>query len=466
MGMIALPGLAADFDSWAHMGARNWSWHDVLPVFQAMVHDLDAPPATRNARGPNLVRRLPRERWPLYIKRVGESLSKAGSPARVNIDQLGEDGFFAAPLSQDDERAGSVRCYLTAEVRARPNLTIMADTRVLRIEFDRQRVSGVLAERGGELISIAAPSVVVSCGAVYSPALLLRSGIGPADELGKLRIPIVVDRPGVGRNYQNHAQLHFAMTLKSGERLAPNAQHYIMAASRFSSGLEGCPASDLFLYFTGRVSPKAFGSRMAMVAAALYAPFSRGVVKLRSADLNTSPHVEQCLLSDPRDARRMIIAARRAEEILLDPAVRGCFDEIYLMPRRPPLKLINGSGLSGGLKGAAATAVLAAPGPLRRFMLGAAIKPGRLIADGTWNSHLSDEEILQASGAMFHPSSTCAIGLEANPMAVVDPQCRVYGVEGLRVADASVMPSIVSANTNLTAVMIGERVAAFIRRAE
>ena len=462
MGMIALPGMPSDFDRWERKGARNWSWNDVQPVFQSMIHDLDASPATRNARGPNLVRRLPRERWPLYIKRI-EDMAIA-TPASTNIESTAEDRFFAAPLSQDDERAGSARCYLTAEVRARPNLAIMTDTRVLRVTIDRQRVSGVLAEQGGELMTIAAPSVVVSCGAVSSPALLLRSGIGPAGELRALGIPVVVDRPGVGRNFQNHPQLHFAMTLKADGRLPSEAQHYILAASRFSSGLENCPTGDLFLYFTGRVSPKAFGPRMAMVAAALYAPFSRGLVRLRSADPNTPPHVEQCLLSDPRDARRMILAARRAEELLLAPSVRSCFDEIYLMPRRPPLKLINGSGLAGALQATTATAVLAAPRLLRRLVLDAAIKPGRRIAHGIRNSPLTDKEILQASGAMFHPSSTCAIGAPEDSMAVVDAECRVYGVEGLRVADASVMPSIVSANTNMTTVMIGERVAGFIRR--
>jgi len=101
---------------------------------------------------------------------------------------------------------------------------------------------------------------------------------------------------------------------------------------------------------------------------------------------------------------------------------------------------------------------------LRRAAIAKAIKPGRLVADGAATYPISDEEILDATGASFHPSSTCAIGAEDNPMAVVDPQCRVYGVEGLRVADASVMPSIVSANTNTPTMMIGERVAEFMRQ--
>jgi 5-(hydroxymethyl)furfural/furfural oxidase len=134
------------------------------------------------------------------------------------------------------------------------------------------------------------------------------------------------------------------------------------------------------------------------------------------------------------------------------------------MPRQPPLRLINGTGPIGAMKAMAAGAVLASPAAVRRALIGNAIKPGRLLADARTHTPATDDEFLAATGAMFHPTSTCCIGAPDDPAAVVDPECRVYGVEGLRVADASVMPSIVSANTNIPAIMIGERVAEFIRR--
>jgi 5-(hydroxymethyl)furfural/furfural oxidase len=464
MGMIALRGLPGDYQRWERMGAEHWGWQDVLPTFQAMLCDLDAPMARRNARGVNIVRRIPRERWPDYIRQAERVLGARGTPVLDDVYDSDGNGFFPAPLSQDDERAASARCYLTPEVRARKNLSIMSDTRVLRLTFGGRRVSGVIAACGEERLTIAAREVVVSCGGVHSPALMLRSGIGPAADLQRHGIGVVADRQGVGQNLQNHSQLHFAMTLKPGTRLPSSAQHYIMSALRFSSGLDGCPPGDLFHYFTGRVSPRAFGRRMAMLAVALYAPFSRGRIALRSAEPDVSPDIEQRLLSDPRDGARMLIATRHAESLLLDPAVRNCFDEVYLMPRQPPLRLINGTGAIGALKAAAASAVLAAPAPLRRAVIGEAIKPGRLVAGAGAVSPLADEEILAASGAMFHPTSTCAMGAADDPMAVVDPACRVYGVEGLRVADASVMPCIVSANTNMPTTMIAERAAEFIRR--
>lgn len=464
MGMIALRGLASDYDAWEAMGARNWGWRDVLPYFRGLTRDLDRPAPERNTSGANIVHRLPRDKWPRYMQRIEAAILAHGMKSHADIYETEEDGFFATPLSQDSERATSARCYLTNEVRARANLAIMANTRVLRLSNDGNRVSGVVAERSGETRLLSAAEVVLCAGAINSAAILLRSGIGPAEELRSLGIATIADRAGVGRNYQNHSLLHFAMTLDPQSRLAQGDRHYTMTSLRFSSGLEGCPAGDLFLYFVGRVSGRMFGTGMGMIAAALYAPFSRGSVTLRSRDPDVPPEVSQRLLSDPRDAKRMVIATRFAEQLIYESTVKDCFREAYLLPRDPPLRLINGTGALGTLKALAATAVLGSPSPLRRAVINRAIRPGRLISDRHDNAPLSEAEILAASGTMFHPSCTCAIGGEHDPMAVVDPECRVYGVRGLRVADASVMPSIPSANTNIPTIMIAERAADFIRR--
>ena len=197
---------------------------------------------------------------------------------------------------------------------------------------------------------------------------------------------------------------------------------------------------------------------MGMIAAALYAPFSRGSVTLSSRDPDVPPQVSQRLLTDPRDARRMVTATRFAEELIYEKAIMGCFQEAYLLPRDPPLRLINGTGALGTLKAVAATTVLGSPSALRRAVINRAIQPGRLIADQRGKVPLTEAEILAASGTMFHPSCTCAIGRKDDRMAVVDPECRV-----MRVADASVMPSVPSANTNIPTIMIAERAADFIR---
>jgi 5-(hydroxymethyl)furfural/furfural oxidase len=464
MGMLALPGLAADYDRWAAMGAAGWAWRDVAPAFRALLDDRDADPRQRNAPGPYPVQRLGRECWPEYLRRLEAAAAAAGFAPQPDIYATDGDGFFPLPLSHDEERATSARIWLGADVRGRANLRIMTDAQVAAVLVEGRHASGVIIARGDQHDTIRARDVVVSAGAINSPALLLRSGIGPAGELGRIGIEPKHDLPGVGRNYQNHSQMHFALTLKAGSRIAPHHRHYVMTGLRFSSGLEGCPAGDLFLYQSGRVSSRAFGPRMALIAAALYSPFSRGLVTLRSPSIHDAPIVEQRLLSDPRDAERMVIAARLAERLIVVPSVATCYEEAWLLPREAPIRLINGAGLVGAMKAAAAAMVLGAPGPVRQAIMARAIRPGRLLASGGAHRPLSDDEIVAASGTMFHPSGTCRMGQASDPSAVVDPECRVHGIEGLRVVDASVMPCLPAANTNVPTLMIAERAAQMMRR--
>ncbi len=213
MGMLALRGLPSDFDAWEAAGARNWGWRDVLPTFKAMTHDLDADQRERNQNGPNVVRRISRDNWSAYMREMERAVEARGMASMPDVYASDGNGFFALPLSQDAERATSARCYLTASVRARPNLAILDQTRVDHLMFDGTKVRGVRVTHNGATKEIAADQVVVSAGALHSPAILMRSGIGPAEELIKLGIPVRVARPGVGRNYQNHSLLHFAFTL-------------------------------------------------------------------------------------------------------------------------------------------------------------------------------------------------------------------------------------------------------------
>jgi 5-(hydroxymethyl)furfural/furfural oxidase len=178
----------------------------------------------------------------------------------ADINENPGEGFFPVPVSQSaTERSSSASAYLTRAVRRRPNLTIMADTRVTRLRFDGLRACGVVVERAGETTHIDAREVIISAGAIHSPALLLRSGIGPAEELKALGIAPVMDRPGVGRNLQNHPYLHFALTLPPRSRLKAQLRHFAVAGLRLSSGIEGCPPADLIVYALGRVSARSFG---------------------------------------------------------------------------------------------------------------------------------------------------------------------------------------------------------------
>jgi choline dehydrogenase-like flavoprotein len=464
MGMWALRGVPSDFDAWVEAGADGWGWSDVLTYYRRLENDLDRDRSQAKQQAPYTIRRTPHEEWPAFAVAMERAANARGLRNIADINESPGEGFFPVPVSQSTtQRSSSASAYLTRAVRRRPNLAIMAETRVTRLRFDGPRACGVEIERGGERIEIDAREIIVSAGAIHSPTLLLRSGIGPAEELKALGIAPVMDRPGVGRNLQNHPYLHFALTLPQSTRLKAHLRHFAVAGLRLSSRIEGCPPADLIVYAIGRVSTRSFGPDLAMIGAAVYAPFSRGRVRLKSADVNVAPDIAFSLFEDPRDPQRMVKAARFAEALLVDPAVAATYNDAFLLPPVMALNQFNKEGVGGALLGAAAKAVLNAPAPLSRWALGQVLKPGRWLANRHRRSAIADEDILSAAAPMGHVTSTCSIGRRDNPLAVVDPSCRVYGVEGLRVVDASIMPRVPSANTNLPTIMVAERAADLIK---
>lgn len=463
MGMWALRALPSDFAAWTR--AAGWTWDDALRLYRGLEHDLD-----RNQRRnhpeprPYPIRRVPRAEWPAFAVAMEAAATRGGLAMIDDINETPGEGFFALPMSQDTQgRSTTAWCYLTAAVRRRPNLAILADTQVTALRFDGLRASGAVVRQGGVSRPIAARHVILCAGALHSPALLLRAGIGPAAELQALGIAPLVDRGGIGRNLQNHPYLQFAITLPRQSRMRPDLRHFAIAGMRLSSGMEGCPEADLLVYAIGRVSPYAYGTHLGMVGAALYAPFSRGRVTLASVDPDVPPQVAFDLLQDPRDPPRLLAAARFAETLLTDPDVLATYNDAFLLPPVMALQQFNQPGLAGAVLAAGIKAVLNAPAPVCRWALNRALAPGRWFANRHRRAVLADDEILGAAAPMAHPTATCALGHADDPMAVVDQACRVIGVDGLRVADASVMPGVPSANTNLTTIMVAERAAELIR---
>ena len=463
MGLWALRGMPSDYDSWAAVGATGWSWSDVLPVFRRLENDADRD-QTQIIRGPYPIRRLPREEWPGLVLAVEGEAMRRDLRFVSDMNETPGEGFFAMPLSQDAQgRASSARCYLTPEVRRRNNLAILTETTVTDIRFDGRRACGATVTGGGETRNIAAREVIVSAGAIHSPALLLHSGIGPAADLARLGITPRADRPGVGRNLQNHPYLHFGLTLPPRSRLSRALRGFAIAGLRLSSGMAGCPAGDLLLFMIGRVSGRGYGCDLAMLGAALYSPCSRGQVELTSAQAGTPPRVTFHMLEDPRDPPRMLKAARFAESLLLSDSVAAAYNDAFLLPPVMSLHQFNRTGIVGSLMGLAIKAVLNAPPAITRGILARRIHPGRWIANRHRRAPASDAELIAAAAPMAHPCGTCAIGVENDRMAVVDPHCRVYGIENLRVIDASVMPRVPSANTNLPTIMVAERAVELMR---
>lgn len=456
-GLFALRGVPSDYEGWARAGAGDLSWDAVLPYFRRIENDRDRP---GRQTGPHIIERTPQALWPPFARAMGRVAQDEGLPFVHDINEQPHDGFFAMPNAIDGEqRVGAASCYLSQSVRARPNLEIMADTQVARLRLTNGRVSGVEALRGGRPVALQAHKVIVSAGGIYSPAILLRSGIGPAADLESLGIPVALHRPGVGRNLQNHPYMFFALSLPRGKRVAQDCRRFAIAGLRSSSGLPGTDGGDLFNFVIGRVSGESFGPSFALVGSALYGPRSRGFVRLSSGDPQVQPEVNFRFLSDPTDPPRLVQAARRAERLLRAPEVAAHYHEAFLLPGALAVKQFNRPGLAGKALSIAAQAAANAPGRIRRAIFKRAFGSGAPVAYAGGGRDISEGEILSSISPMGHPVGTCAMGGETDAMSVVDPGFRVHGVRNLYVVDASVMPCIPSANTNLPTLMLAEMAA-------
>jgi 5-(hydroxymethyl)furfural/furfural oxidase len=453
MGLWALRGLPDDYDGWAARGATGWSHAEVEPFFRKLEREIGAEDEDENAPIPIL--RVPREQWPPFDRALAEAAARKGMPLLPRFE-AGVEGVSAVPItSAGTSRACGANVYLTAEVRRRQNLAIFTDTEVRRLILrDRRVVGAEILRRGGRATSIEAPRVIITAGAIHSPALLLRSGIGPAVDLGPLGIPVLADLP-VGQNLQNHVFVHLGAVIRPDARQDPVQRFYCMAGARLSSGQVNAPAGDLFVSFIARTSGRPHGNRIGMIGPSLYAPYSRGAVRLRGHKPHHPLDVDFRLLSDPLDRERLLIAARFGRDILADEGVRNTTLETFILPANPPIRALNAPGISATILNTLLAAVIDAGGPLRRHALELGIGRGRLL-DAFRSDAQFDECVLASATPMFHPVGTCAIG------SVVDPRLRVRGMSGLYVADASVMPVIPRANTNVPTMMVAEKAAMHI----
>ena len=469
--LLANRGAPEDYAAWEEMGAEGWGWEAVLPAFRKLETDLDFPPAPgentgwHGGDGPIPVRRRPEAQWSGFARAGAAAAEVLGHPRVADQNAAWEDGVMAIATSQDAEgrRGTAAARYLTAAVRARPNLRILTGTQARRIVFDGTRAVGAeLRGAGGDRV-LRAAETVVSCGALESPALLMRSGVGPGGDLAGHGIAVVADLPGVGANLMEHPGLAVAGYLPRHARWNSLSEHHIHAGLRFTSSAGTDGPGDMHLSFVGRAAWHALGARLGVLFFWINAPRSRGVVRLASADPDRAPEVDFRLLSDPADLARMAegmalaAALARAEPLnrLLDPVFPAEYSDIVRKLARP--------GRVSALRALAIGLTLDLNAGLRRKLIS-----GFLTRGTTLDGLLADADAFAAYArravtGVWHPSGTCRMGRAGDPGAVLDPQGRVRGVAGLRVCDASAMPVIPRANTNLPVMMLAERMAEAVR---
>tara|TARA_B100000683_G_scaffold275800_1_gene327709 strand:- start:289 stop:2028 length:1740 start_codon:yes stop_codon:yes gene_type:complete len=463
--MVAIRGMPGDFEEWVDAGALGWGWDDVLKYYKRLETDTDFGDDPRHGNdGPISIRRHRRSDWPGFCDAIASELHRRGFPYVKDMNVEPRDGVCSVALtSTRSMRQSTAICYLTPEVRARNNLEIRSDCYAESLMFDGTRCIGirVRAPAGEEILS--AREIIISAGALQSPALLMRSGVGPAAHLREHGIEVVADRAGVGQNLHEHPTCILAahLRLKGMQPAALRAAGNM--ALRHSSKLGDCPPHDFYIAIANKVSWHPLGNRIGGAIAAVVKPYSRGAVSLKSADPTINPRVAFHVMEDERDFTRMKMALRLFYEIFCSDAVRDVTTEAFPAAFSARVRQLNMETPVNWWKSFAGSLLMDMPGPVRRTALKTLIAPGPSLEDIFATEETLGSWIRENCRGFFHPVGTCRFGRKDDPSAVLDPAGRVYGVVGLRIADASVMPSITRANTNLTAIMIGEKVADLIK---
>ncbi len=451
-------GLPRDFDEWAKLGATGWGWDGVLPYFRKLETDLDCDGPLHGKSGPIPIRRVQQDAWPPYAHAAAAAFS--ASKLRYHLDQNGEfgDGLFPPAFSNaGDRRVSTASGYLTAEVRRRGNLTVLAEATVVGMLVSGARADGVvIRQRDSGEATVRGRRVILAAGALQSPAILLRAGIGPGEQLQALGIAVQIERSGVGRNLRDHPALTFCQYLPAALRLPDHIRRASLLAMRYSSGDESGSASDMYVTASARAGWHALGNRLALYFLWCNRPHSSGSLHLASPDPGTYPDIDLNLLSDGSDMRRMAAGVRHLIGLVVCEALNRNPGDVFpatFSQRIKRLSLISGTNRR-------ITAVLGrmldVPAPLRRLILRTFMLGGTDLTEILADDRQLDAFIRRNVFGVWHPVGTCRMGLDAD--AVVNPTGRVIGSENIWVADASVMPRLPTANTNIPTIMVAEKI--------
>jgi 5-(hydroxymethyl)furfural/furfural oxidase len=462
MGMIALRGTPDDYDTWEKLGAAGWGWNDVLPYFRKLENDSDFHGEMHGDSGPIPIRRTPSEQWPPLSRAVEAFARERQIPNIADMNGDFRDGHGSLPMSSTPaRRASTSMSYLDTAVRARKNLTILSGASVTKLLFDGRKVVGVAATVGGAEQEFRASEVILAGGAIATPALLLRQGIGPADELRALGIDVVADLSGVGRNLQNHPLLFLAAHLRRDARQPKSLRPHPMTCLRYSSGMPGSVANDMYIAAHSKSSWSALGAQIANFNATIFKPVSRGRVTLISASANR-PRIEFNFVDEELDLLRLMDGFRRIVDLAFSEPVQALCTTVFPVRFTDRIRQLNALTPANALKAKLIAGTLDAAPFLADTVFGRLTGQRiDLAALANDNAALADYVRANVAGT-FHVSGTCRMGASGDPAAVVDNEGCVHGIAGLRVVDASIMPAVPRGNTNIPTIMLAEKIAAGI----
>ena len=430
--MIYIRGNRADYDQWRDLGNRGWGYSDVLPYFKKAENQEHGASEYHGSSGPLCVSDL------RTVNPLSEAFVAAGEESgfRRNPDfnAASQEGFGFYQVTQSKGKRHSAAAAYLHPVRARKNLTVLTGVHVFGIAFEGKRAVTVSFQDGNSSTQERAEREIILCGgAIGSPQLLMLSGVGPAEQLHAFNIPVVCDLPGVGKNLQDHPATVMAyectqpITLANAESL-PNLMRYlcfrrgqltsnVAEAGAFIKTSSNCAIPDMQYHFgVGYFVEHGFQQiegHAFSIGATLLHPFSRGDIRLRSNNPLDAPAIRGNYFSDERDMKVMLEGVKTARALALTKAFSG----------------YRGSEL----------------------LPGADTKD-----DSAFRAHIA-----KVTETLYHPAGTCKMGQDA--AAVVDSELRVHGVEGLRVVDASIMPTVTGGNTNAPTIMIAEKAADLIK---
>jgi len=462
MGMVAYRGTPDDYAEWQALGASGWGWNDVLPYYRKLENELDFWGDMHGKDGPVPIRRTRPEDWAPLSKAVHAFAQERQIPFIADMNADFRDGYGAVPMSNwPHKRASAAICYLDATVRARPNLTIVTGATATGFVFEGRRVTDVNVRIGGEEKKFGAREIILSAGGIYSPTLLMRSGIGPAGHLREVGIDVRHDLPGVGRNLSNHAIVFVGLLQRPGARQAAEVRPHPMTAFRYSSGLHGAPPCDMYINVQCKTSWSPLGRQVANLAPTLLKPKARGRVTLTAPDARP-PRVEFNFVGDDLDLRRFMQGFRRAVEILAHEQVRAITGVTFPVKFDDRLRRLNRISIKNKVQSAIVTKLIdwvpSLAGPIFSTLADTKVDLKTLVED----DDALAEHIRRNVAGTFHPVGTCRMGAPNYREAVTDTSGRVLGMAGLRVVDASIMPTVPRGNTNIPTIMLAEKISAAI----